>query len=311
MTRPSESKRSQSSVPGSAPKGVAASPLSQGLWLVATPIGHAGDITLRALDVLRRADVLACEDTRRTRKLLEIHGISLAGRPILAYHDQNGTGQRPVILSHLAAGRSVAYASDAGTPLIADPGYRLVQAAREAEFPVHTVPGASAVLAALTLAGLPTDRFLFGGFLPPKQAARKRALEELADIAATLVFYESPRRLAACLTDMADVLGANRNAAILRELTKLHEETLNGTLGSMAVEWSDRAAPKGEIVLVIGPPSGPRATPEADDVDTMLRTAMEDASVKDAARIVATKTGLKRRDLYQRALGLAADAGKD
>ena len=195
--------------------------------------------------------------------------------------------------------------------MIADPGYRLVQAAREAEFPVHTLPGASAVLAALTLAGLPTDRFLFGGFLPPKQAARKRALEELADITATLVFYESPRRLAACLTDMADVLGVNRNAAILRELTKLHEETLNGTLGGMAVEWSERSAPKGEIVLVIGPPAGPRVTPEADDVDTMLRTEMEDASVKDAARIVATKTGLKRRDLYQRALGLAADAGKD
>ena len=158
---------------------------------------------------------------------------------------------------------------------------------------------------------LPTDRFLFGGFLPPKQAARKRALEELADIAATLVFFESPRRLAACLTDMAEMLGADRDAAVLRELTKLHEETLNGTLGSLAQEWSDRAPPKGEVVLVIGPPVGGRATPEVDDVDTMLRTAMADASVKDAARIVATKTGLKRRDLYQRALGLAAEVDKD
>ena len=305
MAGPNESKRRPRSDPSGPARGVAGPPLPPGLWLVATPIGHADDITLRAIDILGRADVLTCEDTRRTRKLMDIHGISRSGRPMIAYHDRNGAARRPAILQLLDQGKSVAYASDAGTPMIADPGYRLVEAARAAGHPVHVAPGASSVLAALCLAGLPTDRFLFAGFLPQRQAARRRAAANLAGITTTLVWFESPRRLGESLADLAEALGPERKAAVVREITKLHEETLTATLGELADHWTDAPPPKGEIVLVVGPPSRSAAVPEGAELDAMIRAALAKGSVKDAASAVAEATGLGRRDIYRRAVELA------
>ena len=278
--------------------------LAPGLYLVATPIGNAADITLRALDILARADAIAAEDTRETRKLMEIHGISLGRRPMVSYHDRNGRARRPQILAWLAEGRSVAYCSDAGTPLIADPGYRLAAEAAAGGFGLTAAPGASALLAALSLAGLPTDRFLFAGFLPPKSMARRRVLDEIAKVPATLVFYESPRRLAASLADMAAVLGGQRQAAVARELTKRFEEVRRGTLDDLAQAYADEGAPKGEVVAVIGPPDGAPA-PDAASLDTALAEALARASVKDAAREVAERLKLPRREVYARALELA------
>jgi 16S rRNA (cytidine1402-2'-O)-methyltransferase len=277
--------------------------LAPGLYLVATPIGAARDVTLRALDVLGAADLIAAEDTRQARKLLEIHGIRREARTILPYHDHNGAAQRPRLLAALAAGRSVALVSDAGTPLVADPGYRLVTEAIAAAHPVRPVPGASALLAALAVAGLPTDRFLFAGFLPPKAAARARALAELAPVPATLVFYESPRRLGASLAAMAATLGPERRAAVCRELTKRFEEVRRGTLASLAAEQAGAAPPKGEIVVVVGPPLP--AAVAADALDAALVTALAAGSVKDAAAEVAAALGLPRRAVYARALELA------
>lgn len=278
--------------------------LAPGLYLVATPIGNAADITLRALDILTRADAIAAEDTRETRKLMEIHGISLGRRPMVSYHDRNGRARRPQILAWLAEGRSVAYCSDAGTPLIADPGYRLAAEAAAGGFGLTAAPGASALLAALSLAGLPTDRFLFAGFLPPKSTARRRVLDEIAHVPATLVFYESPRRLAASLADMAAVLGGQRQAAVARELTKRFEEVRRGTLDDLAQVYADEGAPKGEVVAVIGPPD-PVPAPDAASLDTALGEALARASVKDAAREVAERLNLPRRQVYARALELA------
>lgn len=275
--------------------------LAPGLYVVATPIGHARDITLRALDVLGAADILAAEDTRTTRRLLEIHGIRRAGS-ILSYHDHNGPRQRPRLLAALAAGRSVALASDAGSPLLADPGYRLAVEAIAAGHRVVPVPGASALVAALTVAGLPTDRFLFAGFLPPKQAARRRTLIELAAVPASLVFYESPRRLAAALADMAATLGADRPAAVCRELTKKFEETRRSSLEALASEYAAGDPPRGEVVVVVGPP--PEHAVGADSLDAALQTALASASVKDAAATVAQALGLPRRQVYARALEL-------
>lgn len=284
--------------------GPAAGPLSPGLYLVATPIGNAADITLRALDVLGRADALACEDTRRTRALMEMHGLSLAGRPMVAYHDRNGVARRPQILGWLAEGRSVAYASDAGTPLIADPGYRLVEAAREAGHAIFPVPGASALLAALSVAGLPTDRFLFLGFVPPRGPARRTALAEVAGLKATLVAFESPRRLAATLADMAAVLGEARPAAVARELTKRFEEVRRGTLGELAAGYAE--PPKGEVVLLVGPPRREDGRPaETQDLDEALAEALSSLSLKEAVQTVATRTGLPRRMVYARALEIS------
>lgn len=282
--------------------GPEAAALAPGLYLVATPIGNARDITLRALDVLATADVLAAEDTRNTRKLLAIHAVRRAGR-ILPYHDHNGALQRPRLLAALAAGKSVALVSDAGTPLVADPGYRLAAEAIAAGHAVTAVPGASAVLAALTVAGVPTDRFLFAGFLPPRQAARRRALAELAGVPATLVFYESARRLAASLGDMAAVLGGDRLAAVCRELTKRFEETLRAPLGELAARAAAGAEPKGEIVVLVGPPGATPASAEA--LDRALAAALAERSVKDAAAEVAGTLGLPRRQVYARALALA------
>lgn len=278
--------------------------LAPGLYLVATPIGNARDITLRALDVLAAADAIAAEDTRETLKLMRMHGLAAAGRPVVSYNDRNGPERRPQILEWLRQGMSVALCSDAGTPLIADPGYRLAEAARAEGVAVTALPGASAAVTALTLSGLPSDRFLYAGFLPARQAARRKALAELAGVPATLVLYESPRRLAAALADMADVLGAARPGAVTRELTKRFEEVRRGTLAELAAHYAGAAAPKGEVALVVGPPGpAPAATPET--LDAALRRALAEQSVRDAAREVAERLGLPRREVYARALELA------
>ena len=272
--------------------------LEPGLYVVATPIGAARDITLRALDILREADMLLAEDTRRARKLLEIHGIPLGGRPLLPYHDHNGPKQRPRILTALADGKRVAQISDAGTPLVADPGYALVRAAIEAGHPVRSAPGASAVLAALAVAGLPSDRFLFAGFLPATDAARRRTVRELADTPATLVFFETGRRLSSSLKCLVSELGGTREAAVCRELTKKFEETVRGPLASLAERFDGQEA-KGEIVVLV---DRNRSRPDEDAVEEMLDQALKTMTVKDAARHVAGELGLARRDVYQMAL---------
>src|SRR5262245_18466917 len=272
--------------------------LAGGLYVVATPIGHLGDITLRALEVLAAADVIACEHTRVTRKLTDRYGITAR---LTAYHDHNAAAMRPKLLARLAAGVAVALVSDAGTPLISDPGYRLVRAAREAGHAVTTIPGASAVLAALAVAGLPTDRFFFEGFLPPKQAARRTRIAELANIPATLILFETGPRIAAALADLAAGLG-ERAAAVCRELTKLHEEVLHGDLATLARVYTAQDAARGEIVVVIAPPTADQ--PEAGELDARLREALGRASVKDAVAEVAEALRLSRRDVYRRALAL-------
>lgn len=285
------------SAPAGRREGAGAVP--PGLHLVATPIGAARDITLRALDVLAGADVLAAEDTRTLRHLMEIHGIALAGRPLVAVHDHNEAGVTPRILGALAAGKSVAYASEAGTPLVSDPGFGLVRAAAEAGHPVHAVPGPSAVLAALTVAGLPTDRFLFAGFPPAAAGDRARFLAGLAATEATVVLYESPRRVARTLREMAEVFGPDRRAALCRELTKRHEEVRRAPLGELAAALADQEV-KGEIVLVVD-----RAAPAqagAEDVDSALENALKSMSVKDAVAFVSQTLNVPRRRVYQRAL---------
>ncbi len=279
-------------------------PPAPGLYLVAVPIGAARDITLRALDLLAGADLVAAEDTRQTRKLMDIHGVRRPAGSVIAYHDHNGAAQRPRLLAALAAGKSVALVSDAGTPTVADPGYRLVAEAIAAGHPVFAAPGASAVLAALAVAGLPTDRFLFAGFLPPREAARLRGLAELAAVPATLVFYEAPRRLAACLPAMAVVLGGTRPAAVCRELTKRFEEVRRGTLTELAAEFAASPEPRGEAVIVVGPPLPEVAGPEA--LEAALVEALAAHSVKDAAARVAEALDLPRREVYARALALKA-----
>lgn len=277
-----------------------APPLSAGLYLVSTPIGTASDITLRALNVLAEADVLAAEDTRNSRKLLDIHGIKVNGRPFLAYHDHSSEGERKRLLDAIRAGKSVAYMSDAGTPLIADPGYKLAAAVIEAGLTVTAAPGASALLAALAVAGLPTDRFMFAGFLPVKAVAKRKFLEGLSGIDATLVFYESPRRLGDTLIVMADVYG-ERPGAVCRELTKKFEEVRRGSLPELAAMYD--TAPKGEIVVVVGPPI--EQALGAGDLDMALKAALADMTVKDAAAFVSEQLGLKRKQVYSRALELS------
>lgn len=276
------------------------SPLSPALYLVATPIGNARDITLRALDVLARADILACEDTRVTGKLLGMHGI---GRPLTRYDDHVGAKARPALLAALAAGKSVALVSDAGTPLVSDPGYKLAKEAAEAGHVVTTVPGASAALVALQLSGLPADRFLFGGFLDSRTTARRRELEALKAVPATLIFFEGPSRVADSLADMAAVLG-DRPAAVTRELTKLHEEVRRGPLTALAAHYAEAGPPRGEVVIVVGGPLA-EAAPDADSLDDLLRAALTGQSVRDAAATVATATGLPRKQVYARALALS------
>jgi 16S rRNA (cytidine1402-2'-O)-methyltransferase len=280
--------------------------LSCGLYLVATPIGNLRDMTLRGLEILAAADLVACEDTRVTRKLFDHYGLSA---PLTAYHDHNAQAARPKILEKLAAGGAVALVSDAGTPLISDPGYRLVRAAAAAGHSVIAAPGASAVLTALTVAGLPTDRFFFEGFLPAKSGARQARIAELIRIPATLVLYESGPRIAATLADLAAGLGA-REAAIGRELTKLHEEVRRGTLATLANDYAAGAETRGEFVIVVAPPAAD-APANAAEIDALLRAALARASVKDAVAEVAAATGEPRRAVYSRALELAKDHAPD
>jgi 16S rRNA (cytidine1402-2'-O)-methyltransferase len=275
-----------------------------GLHVVATPIGNLGDVTLRALKTLAGADLIACEDTRVTRKLLDRYVI---GTPLTPYHDHNAAKVRPMLLRRLAEGAAIALVSDAGTPLVSDPGFKLVRAAQEAGHPVTALPGASATLAALTVAGLPTDQFFFAGFLPPKQAARRARITELGRIPATLVLFETGPRLAETLADLAAALGP-REAAICRELTKLHEEIRRGELMALAQELAGNE-PRGEIVVVIAPPPAV-AQPSASETDTLLRAALARVSLKDAVGEVADVTGMPRRELYQRALLLAKEADR-
>lgn len=269
--------------------------LEPGLYVAATPIGNLKDITLRVLEALQAADIVLCEDTRMTGRLLAAHGIKATLKP---YHDHNAAAVRPEILERLRDGAAIMIVSDAGTPLISDPGYKLVRAVRDAGLAVFTLPGASAMAAALSIAGAPTDRFLFAGFLPPKSGARKSALEELKAVGATLVFYETGPRLAGCLGDMATVLG-NRRAAVARELTKIHEEVVEGDLADLATRYGE-APPKGEIVVIVHPPD--RTGPGAADAEALLAMLLADHRVKEAAAIAAEQTGLPRKQLYELAL---------
>ena len=280
-----------------------------GLHIVATPIGNAADITLRALEVLRGVDLIACEDTRVTGNLMTRYGI---GTRRLAYNDHNAERMRPRLLERLRGNGRVALVSDAGTPLISDPGYKLVRDAIAEGLAVTIVPGASATLAALALSGLPRDRFILAGFLPNRSPARRRELAELAAVPATLIVFESARRLDAALADMAAVLG-DRPAAVARELTKRFEEVRRGSLHELAAHYAAASPPKGEIVVVIGPPSAvPRqeVAAGAATLDDMLRDALAGASLRDAAATVAIACNLPRREVYARALALAGARGK-
>lgn len=271
--------------------------LAAGLYIVATPIGNLGDVTRRAIDVLSRCAVIACEDTRVTGKLLHHLGIK---RPLRRYDDHASDAAREALLGEMTRG-AVALVSDAGTPLISDPGYRLVREARARGIAVTTIPGASALLAALTLAGLPTDRFLFAGFLPSKDKARGDVLAELASVPATLVFYETGPRLVASLAAMAGIM-PGRDIAVARELTKLHEECRTGTAEELAAHYTDHP-PKGEIVLLAGPPGAPEAPGEAD-LDGELLAALAEMPASKAAGLVARKHGLDRKALYARLMEL-------
>jgi 16S rRNA (cytidine1402-2'-O)-methyltransferase len=272
------------------------------LHVVATPIGNLSDISLRALGTLASADAVIAEDTRVTKTLLAHYGIAT---PLVAYHEHNAAVMRPHLLARLAGGAALALVSDAGTPLISDPGFKLVAEALTQGVEVVSVPGASAVLAALVVAGLPTDRFFFEGFLPPKSGARRQRVAELAPIPGTLVFFESPRRLAEMLTDLAAVLGP-RDAAIARELTKHFETVRRGSLPDLAAALSQEPPPKGEIVVLVGPPGAEAPVETQDQVDLKLGKALETLSVKDAAAVVSAETGQPRRKVYARALELLA-----
>jgi 16S rRNA (cytidine1402-2'-O)-methyltransferase len=278
--------------------------LVPGLHVVATPIGNLADISLRALGTLAAADAVVAEDTRVTKTLLAHYGIAT---PLVAYHEHNAEVMRPHLLARLANGAALALVSDAGTPLISDPGYKLVTEALASGLSVTSVPGASAVLTALVVAGLPTDRFFFEGFLPPKTAARRQRIAELSSIPGTLVFFESARRVADTLVDLAAVLGP-RDAVLARELTKVFETVRRGSLPDLAAAVSAEAPPKGEIVLLVGPPS--EGAPAIDDAELDLRIgkALETLSVKEAAAVVSAETGQPRRKVYARAVELAARA---
>lgn len=272
--------------------------LPPGLYILATPIGNARDISLRALDALAGCDVIAAEDTRVIAKLLSIHGIS---RPLIAYNDHNGAQMRPRILARVKNGERVVLVSDAGTPLVADPGFKLVRAAVEEDLPVIALPGPSAVLTGLMLAALPSDKFLFAGFLPSRAGERDGALDELKNVRATLIFFESPQRLSESLAAMAAKLGP-RAAVMARELTKLHEEVRRGTLADLAAHYEKVPPPKGEVTLLVSPPHEEEA--DMGKVDDALRAALPFMPVKAAADMIAGLTGASRKDVYARALDI-------
>lgn len=270
-----------------------------GLHFVATPIGAARDITLRALDVLAGADVLVAEDTRTLKHLMEIHGIALAGRPLIAYHDHSGEGPMQRLVGLLADGKSLAYASEAGTPLISDPGFELARAAAAAGLPMFAAPGPCAAICALTLSGLPSDRFLFAGFAPSAKSARRSFLAELASVQATLILYESPKRLANLLADMVAKMGGTRQAVVCRELTKRFEEVLRGTLEDLMTRVEAREI-KGEIVVLVDRAAPVEVTEES--IETALDAALKSMSVKDAASFVSQTLGVSRKIVYKVAL---------
>ena len=272
--------------------------LAAGLHLVATSIGNLGDMTLRGLWVLRNVDRILCEDTRVTARLLSRFSIKT---PLDPYHDHNADRVRPAVLEALRRGERVALVSDAGTPLVSDPGFKLVRAALAEDLPVTAAPGPSAALTALILSGLPPEVFLFAGFLPPRSAARRRTLEQWTNLAATLVFFEGPSRLAAALADMAEILGP-RDAAVARELTKRHEEVRRGRLSELAEHYQAAGPPRGEAVIVVGPP--PPTAPAEADIDARLTQLLDTHSLRDAVAQLAAETGLARRVLYDRALAL-------
>jgi 16S rRNA (cytidine1402-2'-O)-methyltransferase len=277
-----------------------------GLHLVATPIGNLGDITLRALETLAGVDVIACEDTRITRRLTERYGITST---LKQYHEHNAEQARPKILEKLAQGASIALVSDAGTPLISDPGFKLVREVTAAGFSVISLPGPSSVLAALAVSALPTDRFFFEGFLPSRQMARRSRLTELAAIDATLVMFESGNRVQDTLADLADIMG-NRDAAICRELTKMHEEINRGPIADLARK-ADALETRGEFVVVIGPPAADAQAMTEDDLDALLRSSLQRDSVKDAVAHAVELSGRPRRAVYARALELAREIKSD
>ncbi|MFO1149733.1 MAG: 16S rRNA (cytidine(1402)-2'-O)-methyltransferase [Alsobacter sp.] len=271
-----------------------------GLHVVATPIGNLGDVSLRALGTLAAANAILAEDTRVTKTLLAHYGIAT---PLLAYHEHNAEEMRPRVLARLRAGEALALVSDAGTPLVSDPGFKLVQAATAEGLEVHAVPGPSAVLAALVVAGLPTDRFFFEGFLPPKAAARRERLEALKAVPGTLVFFESPRRVAEMLADAALVLG-DRPAAVARELTKFYETVRRGDLAGLAAAYGAEEAPRGEIVVLVGPPGAEAVVDDDRALDAALTRHLGHLSVKDAVAVVCQETGLPRKRVYARAVAL-------
>ena len=272
---------------------------TKGLYLVATPIGNIGDISARAMEVLKNADIIACEDTRNTQKLLNLLNIKF--KKLTAYHEYNADKARPALLNRLQKGEMIALVSDAGTPLVSDPGYRLVQDCIERNIYVTAIPGASAVLTALQLSGLPCHRFLFEGFLPPKSAARKKELSVLTDIPATLIFYESPQRLEETLQDMFAVLG-DRQAAVIRELTKKFEQAVRGNISGLQRYYAENGIPKGEIVIVVAPAEQKKFSDE--DIKNQLLDALHTMSVKEAAALVSRSTGLSKKAVYQKALEL-------
>lgn len=272
--------------------------LAPGLHLVATPIGNLGDATSRGLWVLKSVDRILCEDTRVTARLLAHYGIE---RPLEPYHDHNADRVRPQVLAALRGGATLALVSDAGMPLVSDPGFKLVREALAEGLPVTAAPGPSAVMTALILSGLPPEPFLFAGFLPPRSAARRRKLALWRGLDATLVLFEGPSRLAACLADIAQVLG-DRPAAIARELTKRHEEIRRGGVAALAAEYRDAGAPRGEVVIVVGP--APAEAPADADLDARLAALLGRLSLRDAAAVLAAETGLGRSELYRRALAL-------
>ena len=280
--------------------------LAPGLYIVATPIGNLRDLTFRARDVLQRADAILCEDTRVTAKLCHAYGID---RPLRPYHDHNAARVRPAILERLAAGAALALVSDAGTPLIADPGYRLVREARAAGIAVVPIPGAASPIAALSAAGLPTDRFLFGGFLGQKTEQRRRALREVAALPASLVFLTGAARLPAVLADMVAELGADREAVVAREITKRFETFDSRPLGELAAAYGESGPPRGEVVVLVAPPDPAAAMASEDDLDAALLAALAGSSVRSAADEVSRALGLKRRRVYARALELRDRAG--
>ena len=268
-----------------------------GLYIVATPIGNLADITLRAIATLANADMIYCEDTRHSRTLTAHFGIKT---PLRAYHEHNAEAVRPEILASLAKGQRIALISDAGTPLVSDPGYALVRDAIASGHHVTAAPGPSAAITALTLAGLPTDTFLFAGFLPPKQQARRARLAELAAVPATLVFYEAPSRIATTLADIAETLG-DRTVAVARELTKLHEEVVRGTASDIATRFT-AIEPRGEFVLLVGLPE--KSVPNDKDIEGRLTVALQTMTLKDAAHVVSEALGVSRARVYDLALAI-------